>query len=79
MGYFLFLRYLYIVIYVFKNNPSAYFSVSPFMTYCMFVHAYLLRYNEAEKKWTGVLREILYASGATVLGVRLNTLRLTKM
>ncbi|CAK6972083.1 kelch-like protein 40b [Scomber scombrus] len=37
------------------------------------------RYNEAEKKWTGVLREILYASGATVLGVRLNTLRLTKM
>ncbi|XP_019943219.2 kelch-like protein 40b [Paralichthys olivaceus] len=37
------------------------------------------RYNESEKKWTGVLREIQYASGATVLGVRLNTLRLTKM
>ncbi|XP_047424320.1 kelch-like protein 40b [Mugil cephalus] len=37
------------------------------------------RYNEAEKKWTGILREIQYASGATILGVRLNTLRLTKL
>ncbi|KAM9827898.1 kelch-like protein 40b [Neosynchiropus ocellatus] len=37
------------------------------------------RYNEDEKKWTGVLREIQYASGSTILGVRLNTLRLTKM
>lgn len=37
------------------------------------------RYNEAEKKWYGILREIKYASGATILGVRLNTLRLTKM
>uniref|UniRef100_A0A3Q1GRT6 Kelch-like family member 40b n=1 Tax=Acanthochromis polyacanthus TaxID=80966 RepID=A0A3Q1GRT6_9TELE len=37
------------------------------------------RYNETEKKWTGILREIQYASGATILGVRLNTLRLTKM
>ncbi|XP_017261917.1 kelch-like protein 40b [Kryptolebias marmoratus] len=37
------------------------------------------RYNETERKWMGVLREIQYASGATVLGVRLNTLRLTKM
>lgn len=41
----------------------------------MFVH----RYDEGEKKWNGILREIQYASGATVLGVRLNTLRLTKM
>ncbi|KAK2859510.1 hypothetical protein Q5P01_004130 [Channa striata] len=37
------------------------------------------RYNEAEGKWNGILREIQYASGATILGVRLNTLRLTKM
>ncbi|XP_026872009.1 kelch-like protein 40b [Electrophorus electricus] len=37
------------------------------------------RYDEGEKKWTGVLKEIRYASTATVLGVRLNTLRLTKM
>ncbi|KAI5092107.1 kelch-like protein 40b, partial [Silurus meridionalis] len=37
------------------------------------------RYDESENKWNGVLREIRYASGATVLGVRLNTLRLTKM
>ncbi|XP_028288784.1 kelch-like protein 40b [Parambassis ranga] len=37
------------------------------------------RYNEAEREWIGILREIKYASGATVLGVRLNTLRLTKM
>ncbi|XP_005797886.1 kelch-like protein 40 [Xiphophorus maculatus] len=37
------------------------------------------RYNETERKWNGILREIQYASGATVLGVRLNTLRLTKM
>ncbi|XP_057680963.1 kelch-like protein 40b [Corythoichthys intestinalis] len=37
------------------------------------------RYNETEKKWNGILREIQYASGATILAVRLNTLRLTKM
>ncbi|XP_069015528.1 kelch-like protein 40b [Embiotoca jacksoni] len=37
------------------------------------------RFSEAERKWIGILREIQYASGATILGVRLNTLRLTKM
>ncbi|XP_035535683.1 kelch-like protein 40b [Morone saxatilis] len=37
------------------------------------------RYDETEKKWTGILREIKYASGSTILGVRLNTLRLNKM
>ncbi|XP_051538241.1 kelch-like protein 40b [Myxocyprinus asiaticus] len=37
------------------------------------------RYDEVEMNWNGILREIRYASGATVLGVRLNTLRLTKM
>ncbi|XP_026147803.1 kelch-like protein 40b [Mastacembelus armatus] len=37
------------------------------------------RYNETDRKWKGILREIQYASGATILGVRLNTLRLTKM
>ncbi|KAM4029677.1 kelch-like protein 40 [Anomaloglossus baeobatrachus] len=37
------------------------------------------RYNEDEKKWEGILREIRYASGATFLPARLNTLRLTKM
>ncbi|TMS16486.1 Kelch-like protein 40 [Larimichthys crocea] len=37
------------------------------------------KYDEADKKWNGILREIQYASGATILGVRLNTLRLTKM
>ncbi|KAG9471986.1 kelch-like protein 40 [Eleutherodactylus coqui] len=37
------------------------------------------RYNEDEKKWDGILREIRYASGATFLSARLNILRLTKM
>uniref|UniRef100_A0A8C6SSG7 Kelch-like family member 40b n=1 Tax=Neogobius melanostomus TaxID=47308 RepID=A0A8C6SSG7_9GOBI len=37
------------------------------------------RFNEADQQWNGVLREIKYVSGATVLGVRLNTLRLPKM
>ncbi|XP_061096094.1 kelch-like protein 40b [Conger conger] len=37
------------------------------------------RYDEAERKWIGILRDIRYASGATILGVRLNTLHLTKM
>lgn len=37
------------------------------------------RYNESDKQWNGILREIKYASGATIIGVRLNTLRLTKM
>ncbi|XP_056220055.1 kelch-like protein 40b [Seriola aureovittata] len=37
------------------------------------------RYNESERTWNGILREIQYASGSTILGVRLNTLRLTKM
>ncbi|KAJ8011460.1 hypothetical protein DPEC_G00058440, partial [Dallia pectoralis] len=29
--------------------------------------------------WNGILREISYAAGATILPVKLNTLRLTKM
>ncbi|XP_075906579.1 kelch-like protein 40b [Nelusetta ayraudi] len=37
------------------------------------------RFNETDRKWNGILREIQHASGATVLGVRLNTLRLTRM
>ncbi|XP_045923691.1 kelch-like protein 40b [Micropterus dolomieu] len=37
------------------------------------------RFDETERKWNGILREIQYASGATILGTRLNTLRLTKM
>lgn len=37
------------------------------------------RYDEAERKWIGILRDIRYAAGATILGVRLNTLHLTKM
>ncbi|KAM9839409.1 kelch-like protein 40b [Aulostomus maculatus] len=37
------------------------------------------RYNDTEKTWNGILREIQYAAGATILGVRLNTLRLTRM
>ncbi|KAI1888921.1 hypothetical protein AGOR_G00173740 [Albula goreensis] len=37
------------------------------------------RYDEGERKWIGILRDIHYASGATILGARLNTLRLTKM
>ncbi|KAF4076831.1 hypothetical protein AMELA_G00219570 [Ameiurus melas] len=37
------------------------------------------RFDEEENCWSGMLREIRYASGATVLGVRLNALRLTKL
>ncbi|XP_062843640.1 kelch-like protein 40a [Trichomycterus rosablanca] len=37
------------------------------------------KFDEEENCWSGMLREIQYASGATVLGVRLNVLRLTKM
>ncbi|XP_029971347.1 kelch-like protein 40a [Salarias fasciatus] len=37
------------------------------------------RYDEVEKSWNGILREISYAEGATVLPVRLNTLRFTKL
>ncbi|KAG7524921.1 kelch 40a [Solea senegalensis] len=37
------------------------------------------RYDEPEKSWNGILREIIYAEGSTVLPVRLNTLRLTKL
>ncbi|KAJ8375013.1 hypothetical protein SKAU_G00055930 [Synaphobranchus kaupii] len=37
------------------------------------------RYDEGERKWIGILRDIRYASGATILGVRLNILHLTKM
>ncbi|KAM8839092.1 kelch-like protein 40a [Synchiropus picturatus] len=37
------------------------------------------RYDESEKSWNGILREISYAEGATVLPVRLNTLRLNKL
>ncbi|XP_033855442.2 kelch-like protein 40 [Acipenser ruthenus] len=37
------------------------------------------KYEEDTKQWTGILREIRYASGATVVPVHMNTLRLTKM
>ncbi|XP_033960957.1 kelch-like protein 40a [Pseudochaenichthys georgianus] len=37
------------------------------------------RYDEPDKCWNGILREISYAEGATILPVRLNTLRLTKL
>ncbi|KAM7378862.1 hypothetical protein PAMP_004457 [Pampus punctatissimus] len=37
------------------------------------------RYDETEKCWNGILREIRYAEGSTILSVRLNTLRLTKL
>ncbi|XP_034040031.1 kelch-like protein 40a [Thalassophryne amazonica] len=37
------------------------------------------RYDESEQCWNGILREIAYAEGATVLPVHLNTLRLTKL
>ncbi|XP_071759786.2 kelch-like protein 40a [Centroberyx gerrardi] len=37
------------------------------------------RYDEPEKCWNGILREISYAEGATILPARLNTLRLTKL
>ncbi len=53
------------------NNPNIHVQRNRLM----FVH----RYDEGEKKWIGILKEIQYASGATVLGVRLNTLRLIKM
>ncbi|XP_013864408.1 kelch-like protein 40a [Austrofundulus limnaeus] len=37
------------------------------------------RYDESEQSWNGILREICYAEGSTILPVRLNTLRLTKL
>ncbi|XP_028833312.1 kelch-like protein 40a [Denticeps clupeoides] len=37
------------------------------------------KFDEEEGCWTGVLREIRYAEGATILGVHLNTLRLKKL
>lgn len=43
------------------------------------LHSSHPRYNEDEKKWEGVLREIACAAGATFLPVRLNVLRLTKL
>lgn len=46
---------------------------------CPFPSSSHPRYNEDEKKWEGVLREIAYAAGATFLPVRLNVLRLTKL
>lgn len=42
-------------------------------------YLWLVRYNDTEEMWNGILREIQYSSGATILGVRLNTLRLNKM
>ncbi|XP_056149941.1 kelch-like protein 40a [Lampris incognitus] len=37
------------------------------------------RYDESDKCWNGILREIQYAEGATILPVHLNTLRFTKL
>ncbi|MGH0166358.1 UNVERIFIED_CONTAM: hypothetical protein FKN15_050474 [Acipenser sinensis] len=37
------------------------------------------KYEEDTKQWMGILHEIRYASGATVVPVHMNTLRLNKM
>lgn len=37
------------------------------------------RYDESEQGWNGILREISYAEGSTILPARLNTLRLNKL
>ncbi|KAM4551037.1 kelch-like protein 40a [Odontesthes bonariensis] len=37
------------------------------------------RYDESENSWNGILREMGFAEGSTILPVRLNTLRLTKL
>ncbi|XP_077471689.1 kelch-like protein 40a [Stigmatopora argus] len=37
------------------------------------------RYNDTENCWSGIVREIIYAEGATIVPVRLNTLRLNKL
>ncbi|XP_076018457.1 kelch-like protein 40a [Genypterus blacodes] len=37
------------------------------------------RYDESDTCWNGILREIIYAEGSTVLPARLNTVRLTKL
>ncbi|XP_054624101.1 kelch-like protein 40a [Dunckerocampus dactyliophorus] len=37
------------------------------------------RYDETKKCWSGILREISYAEGATIVPVRLNTLRFNKL
>ncbi|XP_037133004.1 kelch-like protein 40a [Syngnathus acus] len=37
------------------------------------------RYEDTKKHWSGILREIIYAEGATIVPVRLNTLRLNKL
>lgn len=37
------------------------------------------RYDESDRCWTGILREITYAEGATVLPASLNILRLNKL
>ncbi|KAG9356049.1 hypothetical protein JZ751_000893 [Albula glossodonta] len=37
------------------------------------------KFEEEENSWNGILREISFASGSTIVGARLNTLRLSKM
>ncbi|XP_035284413.1 kelch-like protein 40a [Anguilla anguilla] len=37
------------------------------------------KFEEEENSWNGVLREISFASGSTIVGMRLNILRLTKL
>lgn len=66
-----------------RGHSSGVGLVRPGIPSCWVPHKLLVapapRYNEDEKKWEGVLREIAYARGATFLPVRLNVLRLTKM
>ncbi|XP_061110586.1 kelch-like protein 40a [Conger conger] len=37
------------------------------------------KFDEEENSWNGILREISYASGSTIVALRLNTLRLSKL
>lgn len=57
------------------------FAVMTPLRHCMMVTCfhYLTRYEEDKKQWTGMIREMRYAAGASVVSMCLNAARMPKL
>lgn len=47
--------------------------------YCSNMFYCLTRYEEDKKQWTGMIREMRYAAGASCVSMRLNAARMPKL
>lgn len=52
------------------------FTPSATVTHCV---CFFVRYEEDKKQWTGMIREMRYAAGASCVSMHLNTARMPKL